>query len=102
MTTAWFIGRAQWRRRWLGLLGLGLLAGIVAGVVMASFAGIRRTSTALERLIATSDLPSVAIEGFSPAIDFDLVTERLRELPDVERATRVVALVGREDVEKNW
>lgn len=102
MTAAWFIGRSQWRRRWVGLIGLGLLAGIVAGVVMASIAGIRRTSSALERLIDEGAIPSVAVEAFSPAIDVDLVAARLREAPGVDHAVRVVGLVGREDVEKNW
>ena len=102
MTTAWFIGRSQWRRRWIGLIGLGVLAGIVAGVVMASIAGIRRTDSALERLIDEGALPGVAVESFSPAVDLDVVADRLRDAPGVEHAVRVVGLVGRDDIDKNW
>jgi hypothetical protein len=38
------------RRRWRSLVGLGLIAGIAAGVAIAAVAGARRTDTAWERL----------------------------------------------------
>jgi ABC-type lipoprotein release transport system permease subunit len=42
--------RADIRRRWRSLLLLGLLAGVTAAFATASFAGARRTDTALSRL----------------------------------------------------
>ena len=42
--------RADLRRRWRSLLLLGLLAGVTAAFATASFAGARRTDTALTRL----------------------------------------------------
>ena len=69
---------------------------------MASIAGIRRTSTRAGAAHRRGRLPGVAIESFSPAVDVDVVADRLRDAPGVEHAVRVVGLVGRDDVEKNW
>ena len=69
---------------------------------MASFAGIRRTSSALDRLIERGNLPSVAIQSFSPAAEMRRVAELLDGAAGVDHAVPVVAMVGREDVEKNW
>ena len=45
MEGIWAVARARVRRRWLGLIGLGLLAGIVGGLSTAAVAGERRTVT---------------------------------------------------------
>ena len=42
--------RTDLRRRWKSLVVLGLLAGLAAGLAMASLAGARRTATAFDRL----------------------------------------------------
>jgi hypothetical protein len=47
-------GTSQLRRRWRSWLGLALLIAIAGGFVVASVAGARRTTTAYDRLLATS------------------------------------------------
>ena len=44
--------RRTWTRRWLGLLGLGLLIAVVGGITLAVTAGARRTASAFDRLQA--------------------------------------------------
>ena len=44
--------RRTWARRWLGLLGLGLLIAVVGGITLAVTAGARRTASAFDRLQA--------------------------------------------------
>ncbi|MFN8053551.1 MAG: ABC transporter permease [Acidimicrobiales bacterium] len=102
MWASWVIGRASWRRRAAGLVGLGLLAGIVGGVVIGGIGGIRRSSTTLDRLIAATHLSPVVI--MSPALTelSDAYVDRLRSLPEVESVTGTRQYVGRDDVGKNW
>ena len=57
MAGAWYVGRASWRRRWQGLVFLGLVAGLIGGAVLGAAAGARRTSTAYDRLLAKSNAP---------------------------------------------
>lgn len=102
MRAAWFLGRSAWRRRWAGLVGLGLLAGIVGGVVVGSLGGIRRSASAFDRLIEASHLAPFAV--LSPGLT-DLPADygaALRDLPEVQSATATRKFVGRERVEKNW
>jgi|GEM_PF-1631481 len=51
---AWFRGTRQLRARWRSWLGLALLVGLVGGIVVAAAAGARRTTTAYDRLLASS------------------------------------------------
>ena len=51
MEGIWAVARARLRRRWLGLVALGVLAGVVGGMSTAAVAGERRTVTVAPRLI---------------------------------------------------
>ena len=54
--------RRTWTRRWLGLLGLGLLIAVVGGITLAVTAGARRTASAFDRLQARSNAPTIQVE----------------------------------------
>lgn len=102
MRAAWFLGRSVWRRRWVGLVGLGLLAGVVAGVVVGAVGGIRRSSTSFERLIDQSRIApySVVSLGLTELpVDYG---DALRARPEIRAATSTRQFIGREDREKNW
>ena len=62
--------RADLRVRWRGLVGLGLLAGLVGGVVLASVAVAERTATAYSRLVAAVGLDDarVLVPAARPAV----------------------------------
>ncbi|MCJ7673018.1 MAG: ABC transporter permease [Acidimicrobiia bacterium] len=51
MGAVWLTFRAELRRRWRAWLGLALLIGLGAGVVIAATAGARRTGSAYERFL---------------------------------------------------
>jgi hypothetical protein len=53
-------------RRWLGLLGLGLLIAVVGGVTLAVTAGARRTASAFERLQARTNAPEIQVDLNQP------------------------------------
>ena len=54
MGPAWFIVRADLRRRWRAMLAMALLTGLVSGVVLVAAAGARRTDTAYPRFLSRS------------------------------------------------
>jgi hypothetical protein len=54
MGPAWFIVRADLRRRWRAMLAMALLIGLVSGVVLVAAAGARRTDTAYPRFLSRS------------------------------------------------
>ncbi len=56
---AW--ARADLRRRWRSILVLGLLAGLTAGLALASIAGARRTASAFPRLRARTLAADAAV-----------------------------------------
>ena len=58
--------RRTWSRRWLGLLGLGLLIAVVGGITLAVTAGARRTASAFDRLQARSNAPTIQVELAQP------------------------------------
>ena len=58
--------RRTWTRRWLGLLGLGLMISVVGGVTLAVTAGARRTASAFHRLEMATNAPSVQVELAKP------------------------------------
>ena len=53
--------RAEWRRHWLGLIGLALLLGIASGAVLTAAAGARRTSSTIEHTLARSRSADVLV-----------------------------------------
>ena len=62
------MARARLRRRWFGLLAIGLLAGVVGGLSTGAVAGERRTVTVAPRLIdATLKAQSAQIDMVSGA-----------------------------------
>ena len=75
--------RAELRVRWRGLVGLGLLAGLVGGIVLASVAVAERTATAYSRLVAAVHLDDarVLVPVARPA-----VAEALPTLPGVVKS----------------
>ena len=99
MAGAWYVGRASWRRRWQGLVFLGLVAGLIGGAVLGAAAGARRTSTVYDRLLAKSKAPHEVlfvtknlpeIEGF------------LRQASSVDHFDRAAGMVGRRAPGEDW
>ncbi len=70
--------RIDLRQHWRSLVVLGLLVALGTGIVLASVAGARRGSTALDRLLAQT-LPATVV--LSPAFPVDL--DSIRSLPQV-------------------
>ena len=58
--------RRTWIRRWLGLLGLGLMIAVVGGVTLAVTAGARRTASAFHRLETATNAPTMQVELAQP------------------------------------
>lgn len=89
MGGVWFAGRAEARHRWRSILVMGLVIGLAGGVVLASFAGARRTRSAFERLrteTRAGDL-SINISPVSPRF-----AARIGNLPGVESWAQVQGL----------
>ena len=79
---------AQLRRGWRALVGLTLMIGLVAGLVLAGLAGSERTRTAVDRMIEETAAGQVLVnpnEGDSSALDFD----RVAALPMVAQFSRI-------------
>ena len=51
MNGAWVVALSEFRRRLPALLGLALIVALVVAVVLATAAGARRTSTAVDRFV---------------------------------------------------
>lgn len=80
----WLRGASQLRRRWRSWLGLALLIGLAGGLIVASVAGARRTTSTYDRLL-------------EPARPFDVVLgvgcpEELQEQPDECAASAATAI----------
>lgn len=74
--------RAKWRQT----LGFALLIGLVAGVVLATVAGARRTETAYDRYLAEADAEDAVITQFGPSNpQFQQILDAFRALPEVEQ-----------------
>jgi hypothetical protein len=77
--------RAECRAHWRSWLGLALLVGVSAGLVIAAAAGARRTETAVPRSAAAANFSDVTISQFGrSSLDFD----RIRRLAHVAYAYR--------------
>ena len=76
--------RADLRRRWLGILAVGLLMGFAGGVGLASLAGARRTATLFDRHLDASRAADVEIDPGTLNEDSD---RAIRDLPGVEQAS---------------
>lgn len=92
-TVAVMLARSDLRRRWRSWLGLAALAGLVVGLAGAFLAGARRTDSAFERFLASSDRSDVVLAdsndfGITRTVDLAAVAA----LPEVEKAARASAL----------
>jgi len=79
------------RRRWRAIVLIGLVAGLVGGLVVASFTGARRTDTAYDRLVAASDFPDVFVQLIEPRTG---LADDIDDLPSVERSVAVWAVAS--------
>lgn len=70
--------------------------------MIGSIGGIRRSSTAFERLVAVSRVAPYSVLSPSLADLPEQYGARLRALPEVRSATATRKFVGRERIEKNW
>ena len=100
MTPAALVVRAEIRRRWGSLLLLAVMVALVTATVLATTAGARRTSTALDRFMTSTAARDLHVAVLSPdfALDpgrVDLLRQRLAEVPGVELVSAItVAAVG--------
>src|SRR3954471_9387599 len=88
--------RADWRRRYLSLVALALVAGLAFAIAMTAFAGARRTATSFDRLLAETHAYDGGIAIDSPgdgACDAATVA-RLRRLEQVDDSGEVVFYVA--------
>lgn len=85
------IVRAQVRARWRELVAIGLLAGLLGGVVVVALAGARRTSTAYDRLVASTEFPDAFVQLIEPR---PALVADIAGLPAVARAEPSVFVVG--------
>ncbi len=99
MAAAWYVGRASWRRRWQGILLLGLVAGIVGGAVLGALAGARRTATAYDRLTNASQAPHVVMFVLD---GYDEVAAWLEDVPSVDHFERAAGMIGRRSPQQDW
>ncbi len=80
----WYRARAELRRRWRSTLVLALLAGLAGGIVLASVAGARRTSTAMDRFVEFNRPGTLFVGNTSEAFD----AKAVRSLPEVASTSR--------------
>ncbi|HYJ77355.1 MAG TPA: hypothetical protein VEX89_02225, partial [Actinomycetes bacterium] len=67
------VARTELRRRWVSMLVLGLVAGLVGSVVAGATGVARRTATAYDRLVAATHLDDARVLVFSDDIDVDRI-----------------------------
>jgi ABC-type lipoprotein release transport system permease subunit len=77
--------RTELSARWRALVGLGLLAGLLGGVVIAAAAGARRTDSAYSRFLAVARAPELSVSsGLVSSKAFNLA--KVAQLPQVAEA----------------
>ncbi len=89
------------RRHWVGLVLVGLLAGMVGGLATAAVAGERRSSSAAERLAEVTAAPDASIRVFDTR-QLAQLEAALAEDPDVLAMWPNASSIGRTTVEKDW
>ena len=98
MAAVWIRLRAELRSRWRSWLALAVLAGVAAGLVLATAAGARRTDSAVARgLAATETVDLWVARGKVWGLDVDF--DRVERLPQVAQSSRSIDLAfwGRTD-----
>ncbi|MFI5053106.1 MAG: FtsX-like permease family protein [Acidimicrobiia bacterium] len=91
MRGSWLVARADLRRRWVSVVALTIVIGLVSAIVLTAFAGARRTSTAFQRF--REETRSADLTVFIPKVDGATMAE-LRALPGVEAIGRARDLVA--------
>jgi len=86
------LARAHLRRRWLTLVTLGLLAGVVGATVAAALVAARRTDTAYARMLATARPPDAVVVLFG-----DTDPAPVTRLPAVTSSWTLRSVVARID-----
>jgi len=86
------LARAHLRRRWLTLVTLGLLAGVVGATVAAALVAARRTDTAYDRMLATARPPDAVVVLFG-----DTDPSPVTRLPAVTSSWILRSVVARID-----
>jgi ABC-type lipoprotein release transport system permease subunit len=81
MRAPWFVARTQLRQRSASAVVLTLIVGIAGAVVLASLAGARRTSNAMDRFRDETRAPDLTV--FLPPVDAETI-DGLRSLRGVE------------------
>ncbi len=82
--------RAEIRRRWVALVLIGLLAGVVGASVVTAVAGARRSDTAYDRLADLTGQPDATLVSFVDPAFVDAVAD----LPEVEEVWRLRGVVS--------
>lgn len=92
------VARAEWRRSWRRLLGLGVLCGVLAGLALGALVVARRSTSAPDRLVATVRPGDVQLRVFDTAL-----ADEIAGLPDVTAtwsgSVAVGQLLDRADVQ---
>ena len=92
MVAAGLWSAANCRRAWRFLIALAALAGVVGGVAIATVAGARRTSTAVDRMAERTGWPDVFV--FTPSDVPAALRDALATDPRVQEATDVKVVIG--------
>ena len=84
MAAVWLRFRAELRTRWRSWLVLALLVAVGAGIVIAAFAGARRTESAYSRFLISQRADDVIVVSGAGVFGFaNLDLARVARLPDV-------------------
>jgi hypothetical protein len=97
--TARMLARADVRRAWRGVIGIGLIAAVAGGAVLALVLGARRTQTAYARLVDAGDYAQVRVDMFGG--DQGRVAA-VRSRPEVADSMVASGYVGRRDATEDW
>lgn len=101
MRAVGLVALSRTRRHWVGLVLLGLLAGIVGGLASAAVAGERRTASAADRLAEATLAPDASVRVQLPGSTSEIAAA-LDDDPDVVARWPVVSSIGRTSDTKDW
>ncbi|UDY34320.1 ABC transporter permease [Dermatobacter hominis] len=101
MRAVGLVALSRTRRLWVGLILLGLLAGVVGGLASAAVAGERRSASAPERLAQSTLAPDATIRFLDPTVAPEVAAE-LAQDPDVIARQPIASSIGRTAATKDW
>ena len=90
VAAVWFQFRVACRNRWKAWTAIGLLAGVVAGVVMVAVAGARRTDSSLHRVVVETRAADVLVNPNNATLTATQ-WRALEDLPQVAEFTQGLA-----------